>query len=145
LGLSIFHVLEFLLGGPSHKKNNLITTFIIGGLVMILLFSLLTLALPAFEEPFEKDNISSVEIGGLGELNQVLFTASIPLGLELGVLIPIERIGIFGGADREKESDDSETQFTSTVFSILLYTAALFDRAAFLLCGLLFLSTRQVM
>jgi hypothetical protein len=143
LGHSILIVLESLLCGPSHKKINLITTFIIGGLVMILLFSLLTLASPAFEEPFEQDGIPSVEIGGLGELKRIFFTATIYLGLELGVLIPIRRMGKFRGADRETGFDDSEIQFTSAAFSILLYTAALFYRAVFLLFGSFSLPVRQ--
>jgi hypothetical protein len=143
LGLPILNVLESLLARPSHKKNNLIPTLIIGGLVMILLFSLLTLALPPFEEPLGEDDIPSLEMGSPGELMKIFLTATIPLGLELGVLIPIRRIRVFRGTDHEKGSVDSHFKFTRTAFSILLFTAALGYRAVFLLFGSFFLPLRQ--
>jgi hypothetical protein len=72
-----------------HKNNNRINIIRIGGLMVILMFTFMGLALMQSGEHIESDDISLMEDGILTWRLRRVFSGSFPLGFAMGVLIMI--------------------------------------------------------
>ena len=105
---------------------------IIGGVVLVLLFTLLTLALPALEETFPEDHTSFLEMGIFPWFTGHSVAASLHGGLELLVLNMIMRLEYLRGHIGEKRFVHSRAQFKASAFQVQFCVAALFYRAVFL-------------
>jgi hypothetical protein len=74
------------LSSRNSHRNHLITIVITGGVILVFLFILLTIALPALDGHITEDDSSYLELGSIAwYLNHVLASA-VPFGLELAVL-----------------------------------------------------------
>ena len=118
----------FLPSLPVPHSRNLILVCVI----LVLLFSLLILALPAFEEQFEEDDTSFLEIDTSRHFARDFFSKSDDLGVVLGLLSEIFRLEYLKGHIGEKRPVDSQIKFSLTIH-MLFCVAALVHRAAFLL------------
>ena len=106
--------------------------FILVCVILVLLVSLLILALPAFEEPFEEDDTYSLEIDTNKHLVHDFYSKSDDPGTALGLLSRIFRLEYLKGHIGEKRPVDSQIKF-SLIIHVLFWMAALAHRAAFLL------------
>ena len=68
------------------QRNKLITIVITGGVILVLLFILLIIALPALDGPITEDDSSSLELGSIAWYRNHVLESAIPIALELAVL-----------------------------------------------------------
>jgi hypothetical protein len=116
----------------SPSLNKIITILILGGGIFVLLSSLIACVLPAFEEPFEEDDTSFLELGMMRGFAKDLFSASPSFGFILGRGSEILRLDYLKSHIGGKQFVDSHIQFNNSFFLVLFCVAALFLVPSFL-------------
>jgi hypothetical protein len=114
------------------QSSRPINIIILTGMILVLLFSMLTTALPAFDEPFEEDDTAFLRIDTIPSLANYFLSVSYSLVVVLGLLSAIFRLEYVGSHIGEKRLVDTHIKSSST-FQVLSCMAALAYRAAFLL------------
>lgn len=127
MSLPIASVLENL-SSRNSPTNNLITIGIIGGLILVVLLTLLTIALPALEEAFEQDNFPSLELGSIAWYAAHVLSDTLPLALGLQALFGLmkpEHVSAHIGEKRP--SDGQMLTLDKLSFNRDLFWTALFS------------------
>jgi hypothetical protein len=130
LSLPTVRVLERLLSSSTHKNNSQMTILIIGGVILVLLFTLLIFALPALVETLEENSTAFLELDIFAWFTEASVAASLHLGREMAVFLLIMRLECLEGHIGEKRFDDSRIQFNNTASQVRFYVATLFYRVA---------------
>jgi hypothetical protein len=121
-----------------YENNNQITTLLIGGLVFILLFALMSFAIVQLEETFEHDDISPMgDLTGSWPM-EYLSPKSLPLGLELGVFVTIMRLEYLRSHIGEKRSASPIMNGSNLSLFARFSKTALFYSAVFFILSALF-------
>jgi hypothetical protein len=102
LSLSQLVSLERWSSSEYHLHRNQIIILILGGLIFVLLFSLIALSLPGLEEPFDGDDDPLVHLGQIGGMITQPLPVLLLLGFELGILTEIFRLEYFRAHIGEK-------------------------------------------
>lgn len=122
---------EFLLKTPFPQSSNPINILIIGSMILVLLFSLLLLALPAFDEQFEEDPALFLEINITKHLANDFFSGSGSLGVALLLLFAIMRLQYLEARIGEKRFLDSQVKFSSVFHGSAYRTAPAYGTVFF--------------
>lgn len=127
MSLPTASVLERLFSRNS-PTNNLITIGIIGGLILVLLMTLLTLALPALEQPFEEDNLPSLELGSIAWSAIPVLSDTLLLALGLQALFGLMRPEYLNAHIGEKRLSHGQMLALDKIsFNTVLFWTALFS------------------
>ena len=123
-------VFEQLLSRTNQKNNSQMTSLILGGVILVLLFTLLILALPPLVETLEENSTSFLEMEPLAWFTEASIAVSLHLGLEMAVFLLIIRLEYLKGHIGEKRFDDSRTPFNNLASQVRFFMATLFYRVA---------------
>ena len=123
-------VFEQLLSRTNQKNNSQMTSLILGGVILVLLFTLLILALPPLVETLEENSTSFLEMEPLAWFTEASIAVSFHLGLEMAVFLLIIRLEYLKGHIGEKRFDDSRIPFNNLASQVRFFTATLLYRVA---------------
>ncbi|HEY9528138.1 MAG TPA: hypothetical protein VIR02_13680 [Anaerolineales bacterium] len=130
MSLPTIRGLERLLSRPTPKNNSQITILLIGGVILVLLFTLLVLALPALVETIEENSTLFLEMDISAWFTEASVAASLHLGLEMAVFFLIMRLEYLKGHIGEKRFDIARIQFNYPASQVRFFVATLFYRVA---------------
>jgi len=112
LALPIVDYFETWLSKKSHKTN-LFVALIVGGIVLLLLATLLSFALASPDDLFDQDDLSFFESSALAWLAQPALVLFLLLGVTIQVLFAVMRLEFLSGHIGEKRLQDSIVHNTS--------------------------------
>ena len=110
------------LSSRNSPRNNLITIVTTGGVILVLLFMLLTIALPALEVPLTEDDSPSLELGSITWYLQHVITRAVPFALELTVVFGFLRQDHLKAHIGEKRLPACQMPALGKVFFTLAYS-----------------------
>lgn len=117
----------------THHNLNRLAVLIMGGLVLVLLLTLLGLAMAPLGEQLDNDDSSFLALvttnGSIGRL----FSVSMLLGLELGVFVTIMRLEYLQSHIGEKRPSNQTVKSNKFSFHGFFSLTALWYRAVFFL------------